>query len=258
MTGQDNLLMHHEEFASLLRHDSIAFPLPGTALPGGTRSTYEIPPDDYVADAKSEIQRELATVLGYPDVSAEQLKAGLVALSQQEEADESLSWANVRPRLAFDPSTKRWVAPDSLSEEARVEGLAAQLTECREAMAKEAQKAAKTEKKLGVTLGGYQVRSKALSKRVTDSFDELQRTQLEHDSFTHLRANENATGPVRVAALKEEVEKLESRERMLQGRYAELELERREAEAHVAALEEKLMADAEAANEAALAAMDAE
>ena len=54
------------------------------------------------------------------------------------------------------------------------------------------------------------------------------------------------------------MEKLESRERMLQGRYAELELERREAEARVAALEEKLMADAEAANEAALAAMDAE
>ena len=120
-------------------------------------------------------------------------------------------------------------------------------------MAKEAQKAAKLEKKLNVTLGGYQARSKGLAKRVVDGFDELQRGRIEYESFAHLLANEAAAGPVRVAALKEEVEKLESRERMLQGRYAELELERRAAEARIAGLEDRLMAEAEALNEAALA-----
>ena len=59
-----------------------------------------------------------------------------------------------------------------------------------------------------------------------------------------------------LAALKEEVERLERRERGLQGRYAELEQERRDAEARIAALEDKLMAEAEALNEAALAEMD--
>ena len=246
----------NEELAALLRHDSIAFPLPGTALPGGTRSTYEIPADDDIASAKAAIQQELASSLGYPNANVEQLKQGLSVLAAQEEVDESASWASLRPKLAFDVSTKRWVNADSLTPEARIDGLSAQLNECRDAMAKEAQKAAKLEKKLNVTLGGYQARSKALTKRIVDGFDDLQRTKIEYESFVHLRNNETATGPARVAALKEEVERLERRERSLQGRYAELEQERRDAEARIAALEDKLMAEAEALNEAALAEMD--
>ena len=246
----------NEELASLLRHDSIAFPLPGTTLPGGTRSAYELPADDYIDAAKSEIQRELASVLGYPGANVEQLKEGLLVLAAQEEVDESLSWANIRPQLAFDTTQKRWVDADSLTPEARVEGISAQLNECRDMMAKEAQKAAKVEKKLNVTLGGYQVRSRTLVKRIVEGFDDLQKTKIEYESFSHLRNNEAAAGPVRMAALKEEVEKLESRERMLQSRYAELEQERRAAEGRIAALEDKLMAEAEALNEAALAEME--
>lgn len=248
----------HKELVDLLRHDSIAYPVPGTALPGSTKSAYEIPADDDVSTAKAEIQRELATAIGYPDASVEQLKEGLITYAQQEELDESTSWVNIRPSLAYDASSRRWVRPQTLSSEARIEGMSAQLNDARQAMAKEAQKAAKTEKKLGVTLGGYQVRSRTLIKQIVDGFDELQRTQIEYESFSHLRANEVATGPLRVAALKEEVEKLERREQTLQYRYAELDSERQEAEARVAALEDKLMAEAEALNEAALAEMEAE
>ncbi|EKM55823.1 uncharacterized protein PHACADRAFT_28828 [Phanerochaete carnosa HHB-10118-sp] len=247
----------NEELASLLRYDSIAYPLPGTALPGGTRSSYEMPADDFIDAAKSAIQEELASALGYPDANAEQLKQGLSVLSAQEEVDESLSWANTRPILAYNVTEKRWVDADSLTSEARIQGLSVQLNEYREQMAKEAQKASKTEKKLGVTLGGYQVRSRGLVQRIVSGFDELQKTQIEHDAFAHLRANELATGPVRVAALKEEVERLETRERMLQGRYAELEHERRETETRIAAVEDKLMAEAEALNDAALAELEA-
>ncbi|KAI0086676.1 pre-mRNA splicing factor component-domain-containing protein [Irpex rosettiformis] len=250
--------MIHKELANLLRHDSIAYPVPGTALPGSTKSVYIIPPDEDVSLAKAEIQRELATAIGYPEASVEQLKEGLVTYAQQEELDESVSWASIRPSLAYDASSRRWVRPQILSSEARIEGLSAQLNDARQAMAKEAQKAAKTEKKLGVTLGGYQARSRTLSKQIDGGFEELQRTQIEYESFSHLRANEVATGPVRVAALKEEAEKLERREQMLQSRYAELENERQEAEARVAALEDKLMAEAEALNEAALAEMEGE
>ncbi|GJE97929.1 pre-mRNA splicing factor component-domain-containing protein [Phanerochaete sordida] len=247
----------NEELASLLRHDSVAYPLPGTALPGGTRSNYDMPQDEYMDVAKSAIHKELASALGYPDANAEQLKQGLSVLAAQEEADESLSWANIRPKLAFNAAEKRWVEADTLEPEARVQGLAAQLNECREQMAREAQKAAKSEKKLNVTLGGYQARARALAQRVVGGFDELQRTQGEHDAFAHLRANERATGPARVGALKEEVERLEARERMLQGRYAELAHERRETEGRVAALEDRLMAEAEALNDAALAELEA-
>ena len=59
-----------------------------------------------------------------------------------------------------------------------------------------------------------------------------------------------------MASVKEEVEQLERRELLLQEKYAELELERKESEISVSVLEERLMADAEALNEANLAEID--
>ncbi|KIJ18575.1 hypothetical protein PAXINDRAFT_167168 [Paxillus involutus ATCC 200175] len=245
------------ELAGLLLHDTIAHPLPGTNLPGGTVSTYEIPPDDDLASAKSQVHLELATSIGFPDATESQLKEGLITLSQNEEHDESVSWAHTRQRLAFNNTTRTWVEPETLSLEDRIAGYTSVLNECREQMAKEASKASKSEKKLGITLGGYQARNKALAKRVTDAFDELVKTKLDYDSFSKLAANESAAGPRRVETLKEEVEILVRRERLLQERYAELDRERRDAESKVAALEEKIMVEAEALNEAALAEMEA-
>ncbi|TFK55328.1 hypothetical protein OE88DRAFT_1654150 [Heliocybe sulcata] len=245
------------ELAELLQHDSIAHPLPGTSKVGSTKSAYDIPPDELVAAARSQIHMELASALGFPDASEQHLKDGIASLSKTEAVDESLSWAAVRPRLVFDPATKRWVEPSTLSDEERATGFAASMDEIREQMSKEAGKSAKIEKKLGVTLGGYQARFKALTSRISTAWSELDKEHTEYESFSHLRTNEQAVGPRRVAALKEEVDRLESREKMLQGRYAELESERQEALARVSALEEKLMAEAEALNEAALAEAEA-
>ena len=244
------------ELASLLLHDSIAHPLPGTNLPGGTVSTYEMPDDDNLAQAKSQIHIELATAIGFPDATEAQLKEGLVTLINNEEQDESISWAHVRQRLAFDNNSRKWVDPDTLSLDERIAGYSTLLNECREQMSKEASKATKVEKKLGITLGGYQARNKALAKRVVDAFDELAKTKVDYDSFSRLAANESAAGPRRVETLKEEVEILQRREHLLQERYAELERDRREAVSRVAVLEEKIMAEAEALNEAALAEME--
>ncbi|EMD34487.1 hypothetical protein CERSUDRAFT_117334 [Gelatoporia subvermispora B] len=254
VAAAENLV--HAEMVDLLRHDSIAHPIPGTSIPGGTMSHYQIPVDEDIAAAQAAIHNELASTIGYQDANEEQIKEGLAALSKLEEIDETVSWAHIRPQLAFDTTTRIWVDPETLSEEARITGYGALLEECREAMAKEASKAAKSEKKLNVTLGGYQARSKALVKRITDAFDEMQKSKIEYESFLQLRTNESATGPARVSALKEEVEKLERRERLLQERYAELDHERRDAAERVAALEEKVMAEAEALNEAALAEME--
>ncbi|KAH9914704.1 pre-mRNA splicing factor component-domain-containing protein [Fomitopsis serialis] len=243
----------HEELARLLQHDALAHPLPGTAHPGGTRSAYELPPDDAMDFAKSAVRDELAAALGYPGANEEQLRQGVLAISGQDEVDETLSWAHIRQQLAYDASSKTWIEPEKLTEAARIAGYTALLDESRQDMAKEASKAAKAEKKLNVTLGGYQARSKALTKRIGDAFEEMQKVKVDCDSFVRLQTNEGAMGPVRVSALKEEVEKLERRERSLQERYAELETERRESQARVAVLEEKMMAEAEALNEAALA-----
>lgn len=246
------------ELAQLLQHDSIAHPVPGTSRPGGTKSSYLMPSDDDLAVAKFQVHVELATSLGFPDASEVQIREGLVALSKLEDLDDAASWAHIRQQLAFDASSGTWVEPSQLTFDQRVVGYTTQLQDSRDLMTKEASKASKSEKKLGVTLGGYQARSKVLAQRITDAFEELQKTKVDLECFSRLRMNESAAGPRRVSGLKEEVEKLERREKALQQRYAELDLERKESETRVAVLEERIMLEAEALNEAALAEMEEE
>jgi pre-mRNA-splicing factor CDC5/CEF1 len=126
-------------------------------------------------------------------------------------------------------------------------------------MTKEANKAAKAEKKLGVILGGFQQRAQVLSERMTKAFSEMQNAQVDYKSFScfKLRENEPVLGPHRVSSLHQEVERLERRESLLQMRYAELQSEKKNSEMRVSVLEEKLvLADAEAYNELQLAAME--
>ncbi|KAK1229067.1 Pre-mRNA-splicing factor cef1 [Marasmius sp. AFHP31] len=248
--------MINQELAQLMLHDSLVHPIAGSSRPGGSRSSYQIPDDEHMNAAHSAIHLELASLVGFPQANPEQVREGLKSLSKADDIDEGLSWATIRKGLAYDAQSRVWVEPSQLSPEDRVAGYSAQLGECRESMAQESGKSGKAEKKLGKILGGYQARADALGKRVTDAFTELQKTHVDYLSFSRLHTNESAVGPRRLAALKEEVEKLERREKMLQDRYAELDSERRESEARVAALEEKLMAEAEALNEEHLAQMD--
>ena len=111
----------HAEIADLLHHDSIAHPIPGTVHPGGTRSAYLMPPDDALASAKSLIHEELATSLWYPGAGEDVLKRDVVALMDQDEVDESLSWVNIRKNLVYDAAsyslmetTARHCASDTL------------------------------------------------------------------------------------------------------------------------------------------------
>lgn len=245
------------EFVRLLEHDSIAYPLPGTIHPGSTQSSYEHPDDHHLAIARATIHAELAQSLGFPDANEEQIKEGINLIVREEDVRlDAFGWAKIRPGLAYDARSKTWVEPASLSREERIAGFSALLEEDREAMAAQSSKLGKTENKLGVTLGGYQARGKVLAKRLTDAFAELQKTKIDLECFSRLGVNESATGPRRVQALQEEVDRLEKREKLLQSRYRELDEDRREIGARLAAKEEMLMAEAEAVNEAALAALD--
>jgi pre-mRNA-splicing factor CDC5/CEF1 len=246
------------ELVKLMQHDSIAHPIPGTSRPGATQSYYEHPDDSDMATAKADIHKELATLLGYPQANEETVKKGVIALAQNEVIDDTISWACERERLVYDAKARSWVDPTTISLEARLAGASALLEQDRETMAKEASRASKIEKKLNLVLGGFQMRASALTKRATDAFAELQRTEIDLESFARLHVNESATAPRRVEALKEEVEKLERRERTLQARYQELQELREEAQLRVAAAEERLMTEAEAMNEEALQADETE
>ena len=241
------------EMAQLLHHDSIAYPIPGTLHPGITQSDYVVPDDSAVEVAKYEIHLELAASLGFPNANSDQVREGLVALANFEEWDEESTWASVRQRLIFDATEKTMRESRDMTMEQRLAGYTTTLQTCHVSMIQAANAAAKAEKKLGIVLGGYQARSTALAKRITEAFTVLQKTNIDLRSFSRLRINESATGPSRVENLKEEVNDLEKRAKELQEKYGQLELERRSSDNRIATLEEKAMLEAEALNEAALA-----
>lgn len=244
------------ELARLMQHDALVNPLPGTAHPGGTPSNYEPPPDAYVAEAKVAIHRELAGALGFPEAPEEQVRDAVRALSIDDAAaavDEQASWVHLRASLLPDTASGAWVPSERLDADTRAAGYKVVMEERKTAVGREAARAAKVEKKLGVVLGGYTTRAGELGKRLGSAGAAILEMTFEFESFSRLHATESAMGPARVAALREEVEKLEARERALQNLYAELEKEKREAEDRVAALEERVMEEAEKLNEAALA-----
>lgn len=247
-----------EELVQLIQHDAIVYPLPGTTNPGSTVSTYKMPGDDVVSMARQTIHFELAAAVGFQNTTPEQLRDGLLAIAKANASEEldSMTWDSLRHTLAFDASSRTLVETSALSLDQRIAGYTLLLAEKREQMAKGANKSTKAEKKLNVTLGGYQLRSQALSKRITDAFEEMEKTKSDHDSFIRLRAMESVAGPRRLSSLKEEVEVLERQEKLLQQRYGELESDKRDVEARIAILEEKVMAEAEALNEVQLATME--
>ncbi|QRW15100.1 pre-mRNA-splicing factor CEF1 [Ceratobasidium sp. AG-Ba] len=245
------------ELVDLIQHDTVAHPLPGTPYPGGTPSMYDMPDDEDVAAAALAVHAELSATLGIVGASPEEVKKGVVLAAGQEDFNgELLSWAHMRDTWAYDRNLKAWVDASTLEPEQRIAGIAALLMQDREAMTKEAGKAAKVEKKLGVTLGGYNARSTALAKRIKDASAELLKTHIEFETFSHLRTIEQAAAPRRVEALKEEVEQLERHERELQARFQELTIAKEEVQASLAAKEEQIMMEAEALNDAALAAIE--
>lgn len=246
-----------EEFAALLEHDTIAHPLPGTKYPGSTESAYIHPDDQDVALARALITNEVAAMLDFPVTDESRIGEALAILARDEDVGDVSDWASTRDGLVYDTQTKRWVDPSTLSEDERKAGLAALLQQDRDEMSSEASKAIKLEKKLGKILGGYQARFEALSKRLGDSFEQLDKTSVELESFSLLNISESAAIPRRVQGLSEEVDRLERRERTLQERYRELDTERRELLASIALKEERMMAEAEALNDEALAEMDA-
>ncbi|KAF8710394.1 pre-mRNA splicing factor component, partial [Rhizoctonia solani] len=246
------------ELVDLIQHDTIAHPLPGTPYPGGTPSMYDIPEDDDVAAAALAVHIELSATLGIVGATPEEVRKGVILAAGQEDIDgEALSWARMRDTWAYDNNLKAWVDSSSLSPEDRVAGIAALIMQDRDSMSKEAAKAAKVEKKLNVTLGGYNARSGILAKRVKDAWAELQKATIELESFSKLHVIEQAAAPRRVEALKEEVERLERQERELQARFQDLSIAKEEVQGSIAAKEEQIMAEAEALNEAALAAAEA-
>jgi pre-mRNA-splicing factor CDC5/CEF1 len=92
-----------------------------------------------------------------------------------------------------------------------------------EASLKEAAPAGnKLEKKLSLTLGGYLNRQGLLSGKIKEVVDAIEQAKIDLEVYRLLQAGEQSVAPVRASSLREEVEKLERRERDEQRKYKEL------------------------------------
>ncbi|KAG8694053.1 Pre-mRNA-splicing factor cef1 [Ceratobasidium sp. 395] len=92
-------------------------------------------------------------------------------------------------------------------------------------------------------------------KRIKDGLADLLGAHIEYESFARLHTIERAAAPRRVDAWKED-EQLEHHERELQARFRDLTITKEGVQARISAKEEQIMMEAEALNEASLAAME--
>jgi pre-mRNA-splicing factor CDC5/CEF1 len=115
-------------------------------------------------------------------------------------------------------------------------------------MSREAARAAKVERKLGLVLGGYQTRADGLRKKLVEGFTSLVSLEGDLGSFEELRVIESGAGPQRLEGLRNEVGKLQRREGVQQGRYKELLDERDRLMKSIATLEEQLQETMEEMN----------
>ena len=80
----------------------------------------------------------------------------------------------------------------------------------------------KLEKKLSLTLGGYQSRQGILSGKIKEVTEAIEQARVDLEVYRALQVGEQTSAPLRVSSLMEEVEILEARERDGQRRYKEL------------------------------------
>ena len=220
------------EVAALMKHDSIAHPLPGSAAPGGMPSEYDMPEDEYVALAKSAIHAELASTMGLPGATEQQLKVAISSSVDPDSEAFSSSWASASSSLVQHPSAG-WVPPSSLSPDDLDVAYRHMITLSRDRMITSATTAAKAEKKLAKQFGGYVALNTKARTGCAETIDKIHQAQRDLETFGMLRVMEEAGAPARVEQKREEVKKLERREGDLQERYARLLDERKELQAAV-------------------------
>lgn len=244
------------EMIRLLEHDSILYPVAGGSKAGGGKSQLEQVSDEALEKARNAVHVELATELGFPGASEAVVKRTLAA-HLRDDIDNAFTaiWQPAMDSFVYNAQTGTYQDKESMSNQEIVQGQVALLENFKKRMTADATKAAKAEKKLSVTLGGYQGRSRALTAKLQQVTEELREAMLSLQSFSRLSQNEETAAPRRIEQLQLDVRKLLQIEREGQSKYEQLARDKNELTSRVEDLE---MEYADAVNEAALAEMDAE
>ncbi|KAJ3156417.1 CDC5 cell division cycle 5-like protein [Geranomyces variabilis] len=236
-------LMIRQEMLRMMQNDAAREPAPGQQVPA-----FHVQPLDPIDDASLEAaSRLLAAEFAKLDIDVVDVAAKFAPLHQR--ACEN---AGVFVRGGGGGGGGGGGAfHTGLSQPAIISARRADLDAHRDQMRRDAARAQKLEKKLGVVLGGYATRAQKLRREVIEKWRQAEEKQIELDTFRALQVLENAGGPARIERSGKEVRVLEGRERDLQTRYGELAVEKTSLQAEIVAL--KAAASA-AAKEAAAAA----
>jgi len=125
----------------------------------------------------------------------------------------------------YDPETKSssYQPIKKMKKDDKIKYLKSQLELNRSKMSKEAAKARKLEKRLGIILGGYQNRGKHLKEEINEQWKLLEQAAIEYEAYNDLKENENnIIISHREEELKKAVQELEQRENELQQKYRDL------------------------------------
>ncbi|RKP09426.1 pre-mRNA splicing factor component-domain-containing protein [Thamnocephalis sphaerospora] len=211
VTAEDGELAEAErliaqEMALLLRYDAVHHPQPGTKPSAEQDVALEPLGDQLIATARQLVADELAQQQRQHPCDVDEIAE---------------TWEKVQAEVRAEQAASRTPA-EAVKEEQRL------FEKTKRAMINEASRAAKIEKKLGVTLGGYRARSRGLGKQMTDAFVELDDVSRELSSFDALRLSETGIAARRLETLQADVDALMRRESELQQRYMALSQERDE------------------------------
>jgi len=177
------------EMVRLLEHDSILYPVAGGSKVGGGKSRLEMMPDEDLEAARHLVHNELASSIGFPGASEEVVQRTIASSVDLDSFNST--WKPLHDSLAYDAKSKSYVDKSSLSAIELNAGRSALINSIRQNMMLEVSKAMKAEKKLGLTLGGYQSRNRTLGNKLVDLSEELTRARFELESFTRLAEMED-------------------------------------------------------------------
>ncbi|KAJ2711959.1 Pre-mRNA-splicing factor cef1 [Coemansia spiralis] len=214
-TPRSVLELISDEMRALILRDAREHPVPDMPLlrpSDPADATLETVSDSMLAAARALVAEEAAAMRSEAADAYKRL-AGPAGNMLWRAAEDSAVWL---PQAQAYRPVHEVGAADWIEKHRR--DLAAR----REVMGAEAARAAKIERKLGVTLGGYQARSKALCDKIQAAYKAYEQAHLDAEAFARLHVLEQAAIPARLEKAEAEVRTIETRERYLQSEYQNL------------------------------------
>ncbi|KAJ1978663.1 Pre-mRNA-splicing factor cef1 [Dimargaris verticillata] len=234
-------LISHEMVA-LLTHDVLKYPVPGAKPLANISDADELLTP--LADAELDQARQLVIdelAIQHPTDMLETMAAQLAKLSTADplsfESTSSGASLNLSALSVLDPATHRSVPLTHLSADQQCQHLKRLFERYRERMVKESQRAAKLEKKLSVTMGGYQAKAAQLSDTLVTSVEAQRQKALDQQCFEVLAQTETKVAlPSRLEYIQSIVDRAKRHENELQSRYKALAEQRESAIARIQGL----------------------